>query len=158
MVLSYTAMVQYYWWHMVTSIAPQGESSYPWLPAGKQLTEIGWVAGLLDQVVHLPTHAQRDAVLNPLQLLPQSQQDALRHLVGLDRVVPIAILPLSLKDTVPSSRSRRGTGFLRLMWSPLDVKRPQGTDGPKVQGVVEENLQVLDGCYGPFSSGVKSEH
>lgn len=54
---------------------------HPGLPAGEEPAQVLGVHGLLDEEVDLPPDAEHRALLHPLQLLLQPQQNPLGHLV-----------------------------------------------------------------------------
>ena len=78
-------------------------NSNPWLPSGEEFAEVSWVRGLLDQMIDLSANTQGHPLLDPLQLLLQSDENPLRHLVsGLSLSTRgcgvVAGLPCSVKE------------------------------------------------------------
>ena len=77
--------------------------SYPWLPSGEEFAEVSWVCGLLDQMIDLSANTQGHPLLDTLQLLLQSDENPLCHLVsGLSLSTRgcgvVAGLPCSVKE------------------------------------------------------------
>lgn len=55
--------------------------SHPGFPSRKELAQVFRVHGLLDEEVHLSSHAKHRSLLNAFQLLLKSHQDAFSHFV-----------------------------------------------------------------------------
>lgn len=121
---------------IVTNLMIQKISSNPSLPTWEQDTQVLRVCGLLDEMVHLSRHTQRNTILNSFQLLLQPDEDPFCHLVQV-RVHPAFGGVRCLRDIFCI------TSVVSMIRTSLQVDGLEGTQGPLVEGVVEQNLWVV---------------
>ena len=105
------------WNHLDKYYCKTTHGSNSWLSSGEEFAEVSWVRGLLDQMIDLSANTQGHPLLDPLQLLLQSDENPLRHLVS---GLSLSTRGCGVVAGLPSSVKERRTLFPRLL-PPLKV-------------------------------------